>query len=32
MGETAPLLILVGYSRSINFDLFDGFMALAAAA
>lgn len=27
MGETAPLLILVGYSRSINFNLFDGPMA-----
>jgi phosphate transport system permease protein len=27
MGETAPLLILVGYSSSINFDLFQGEMA-----
>ena len=27
MGETAPVLVLVGYSRSINFDLFDGNMA-----
>lgn len=27
MGETAPLLILVGYSRSINFNLFEGPMA-----
>ncbi|OBK47677.1 phosphate ABC transporter permease PstA [Mycobacterium sp. 1081908.1] len=26
MGETAPLLILVGYSQSINFDIFRGFM------
>ncbi len=26
MGETAPLLILVGYSQSMNFDLFSGFM------
>jgi phosphate transport system permease protein len=26
MGETAPLLILVGYAASINFDMFDGFM------
>jgi phosphate transport system permease protein len=26
MGETAPLLILVGYSQSINFDIFSGFM------
>jgi phosphate transport system permease protein len=26
MGETAPLLILVGYSQAINFDMFDGFM------
>jgi phosphate transport system permease protein len=26
MGETAPLLILVGYSQAINFDLFGGFM------
>ena len=27
MGETAPVLILVGYSRSINFDVFGGNMA-----
>ncbi|MEW1957816.1 phosphate ABC transporter permease PstA [Kineococcus sp. NPDC059986] len=27
MGETAPLLILVGYSQSINMDLFSGNMA-----
>jgi phosphate transport system permease protein len=26
MGETAPLLILVGYSQAINFDMFNGFM------
>ncbi len=26
MGETAPLLILVGYSQAMNFDLFKGFM------
>ena len=26
MGETAPLLILVGYSRAMNFDMFSGFM------
>lgn len=25
MGETAPLLILVGYSQAINFDMFGGF-------
>ena len=25
MGETAPLLILVGYAASINFDMFSGF-------
>jgi phosphate transport system permease protein len=25
MGETAPLLILVGYSQVINFDMFNGF-------
>lgn len=25
MGETAPLLILVGYAQNINFDLFSGF-------
>ena len=29
MGETAPLLILVGYSQAMNFDMFDGFMGLA---
>lgn len=27
MGETAPLLILVGYAANINFNPFDGFMA-----
>lgn len=27
MGETAPVLVLVGYSRSINFDLLEGNMA-----
>jgi phosphate transport system permease protein len=27
MGETAPLLILVGYSKSINTNPFNGFMA-----
>jgi phosphate transport system permease protein len=27
MGETAPVLVLVGYSRSINYDIFDGNMA-----
>jgi phosphate transport system permease protein len=27
MGETAPVLVLVGYSRSINFDIFQGNMA-----
>jgi phosphate transport system permease protein len=26
MGETAPLLILVGYSQAINYDIFRGFM------
>jgi phosphate transport system permease protein len=26
MGETAPVLVLVGYSRSINFDIFSGNM------
>jgi phosphate transport system permease protein len=26
MGETAPLLILVGYSHTINWDIFSGFM------
>ena len=27
MGETAPVLVLVGYSKSINTNLFDGNMA-----
>jgi phosphate transport system permease protein len=27
MGETAPVLVLIGYSRSINFDVFHGSMA-----
>jgi len=27
MGETAPVLVLVGYSREINFDIFNGNMA-----
>jgi phosphate transport system permease protein len=27
IGETAPVLVLVGYSRSINFNVFDGNMA-----
>ncbi|GAB3024860.1 phosphate ABC transporter permease PstA [Mycobacterium bourgelatii] len=27
VGETAPVLVLVGYSRSINYDVFDGNMA-----
>ncbi len=27
IGETAPVLVLCGYSRSINFDIFDGNMA-----
>ncbi|HEY3259011.1 MAG TPA: phosphate ABC transporter permease PstA [Pseudonocardiaceae bacterium] len=27
MGETAPVLVLVGYSRSINYDILDGNMA-----
>ena len=27
MGETAPVLVLVGYSRSINFNVMDGNMA-----
>jgi phosphate transport system permease protein len=27
MGETAPVLVLVGYSSSINFDVFNGNMA-----
>ncbi|MDC8973149.1 phosphate ABC transporter permease PstA [Mycobacterium marinum] len=26
MGETAPLLILVGYARTMNFDIFSGYM------
>ncbi|MBS9532424.1 phosphate ABC transporter permease PstA [Mycobacterium sp. M1] len=26
MGETAPLLVLVGYSQAMNFNMFDGFM------
>jgi phosphate transport system permease protein len=26
MGETAPLLVLVGYSQAMNFDMFEGFM------
>ncbi|KUI05993.1 phosphate ABC transporter permease PstA [Mycobacterium sp. IS-3022] len=26
MGETAPLLVLVGYAQAMNFDMFDGFM------
>lgn len=26
MGETSPLLILVGYSQAMNFDMFRGFM------
>ncbi|QLL06882.1 phosphate ABC transporter permease PstA [Mycobacterium vicinigordonae] len=26
LGETSPLLILVGYSRAINFDVFSGFV------
>lgn len=26
MGETAPLLILVGYSQAMNFDMLNGFM------
>jgi phosphate transport system permease protein len=26
MGETAPLLILVGYSQSMNYNIFSGFM------
>jgi phosphate transport system permease protein len=26
MGETAPLLVLVGYSQAMNFDMFHGFM------
>jgi phosphate transport system permease protein len=27
IGETAPVLVLVGYSRSINVDIFNGNMA-----
>jgi phosphate transport system permease protein len=27
IGETAPVLVLVGYSRSINYDIFHGNMA-----
>ena len=27
IGETAPVLVLVGYTRSINLDIFDGNMA-----
>jgi phosphate transport system permease protein len=26
LGETAPLLILVGYSQSMNYNIFSGFM------
>jgi phosphate transport system permease protein len=26
MGETSPLLILVGYSQAMNYDIFSGFM------
>jgi phosphate transport system permease protein len=26
MGETAPLLVLVGYAQAMNFDMFAGFM------
>ena len=26
LGETAPVLVLVGYSRSINYDIFNGNM------
>lgn len=26
MGETAPLLVLVGYSKAMNFNMFSGFM------
>ena len=26
MGETAPLLILIGYAQAMNFDMFGGFM------
>lgn len=26
MGETAPLLVLVGYAQAMNFDMFSGFM------
>jgi phosphate transport system permease protein len=27
IGETAPVLVLVGYARAINFDVLDGNMA-----
>jgi phosphate transport system permease protein len=27
MGETAPVLVLVGYSKAINMNIFDGNMA-----
>ncbi|WP_438353990.1 phosphate ABC transporter permease PstA [Microbacterium sp. CJ88] len=27
MGETAPVLVLVGYSRALNYNIFDGNMA-----
>ena len=30
IGETAPVLILVGYAQTINFDMFAGFHGLAA--
>ncbi len=29
-GETAPLLILVGYSQAMNFDMFNGVHGFAA--
>ncbi len=32
MGETAPVLVLVGYARSINFDVFERQHGVAAAA
>ncbi len=32
MGETAPVLVLVGYARSINFNVFEGQHGVAAAA
>ena len=32
MGETAPVLVLVGYSTSINYDVLNGNMASLAAA